>query len=75
MSPEKIQRINELARIAKSRPLTEAETLERAELRTEYIEEFRAGFKAQLENTVIRRPDGTEEKLTQHHQKSLKRKE
>ncbi|MBQ3927468.1 MAG: DUF896 domain-containing protein [Clostridia bacterium] len=63
MSPEKIARINELAAIAKQRELTEEERLERADLRTEYLAEFRASFRAQLDHTVIRRPDGTEEPL------------
>ncbi|MBR6410043.1 MAG: DUF896 domain-containing protein [Clostridia bacterium] len=63
MSPEKIARINELARIAKTRELTEAERLERAELRTEYLEDFRKHFRAQLDSTVVVRPDGTRESL------------
>ncbi len=63
MSPEKIARINELAAIAKQRELTEEERLERADLRTEYLAEFRASFRAQLDHTVIRRPDGPEEPL------------
>ena len=58
-----IQRINELARIAKERELTPEELEERARLREEYIIEFRKSFAAQLDNTVIRRPDGTEEKV------------
>ena len=63
MSPEKIARINELAAIAKQRELTEEERLERADLRTEYLAEFRASFRTQLDHTVIWRPDGTEEPL------------
>ena len=45
MEKEKIDRINELGRIAKERPLTEAETLERQALREEYINEFRANLR------------------------------
>lgn len=59
-----VQRINELARIAKERELTPEELEERARLREEYILEFRRSFSAQLDNTVIRRPDGTEEKVS-----------
>lgn len=59
-----IQRINELAKIAKERELTTEELEERARLREEYIQEFRRSFSAQLDNTVIRRPDGTEEKVS-----------
>lgn len=56
-----IKRINELARLAKERELTPEELEERDRLRKEYISEFRASFAAQLDNTVIRRPDGSEE--------------
>jgi uncharacterized protein YnzC (UPF0291/DUF896 family) len=58
-----VQRINELAKIAKERELTPEELQERARLREEYIQEFRRSFSAQLDNTVIRRPDGTEERV------------
>ena len=63
MSPEKIARINELARLSRTRELSEAERLERADLRAEYLEEFRRNFTAQLDATVVIRPDGTREKL------------
>lgn len=58
-----VKRINELAKIAKERELTAEELAERDKLRQEYIAEFRASFAGQLDNTVIRRPDGTEEKF------------
>lgn len=59
-----VKRINELAKIAKERELTPEEIEERARLREEYIMEFRRSFAAQLDNTVIRRPDGTEERVS-----------
>ena len=59
--PADIKRINELAKIAKERELTDEELEERDRLRKEYIADFRASFSAQLDNTVIRRPDGSEE--------------
>lgn len=59
--PADIKRINELAKIAKERELTAEELEERDRLRKEYIADFRASFSAQLDNTVIRRPDGSEE--------------
>ena len=49
MEKEKIDRINELGRIAKVRELTEAEAHERAQLRAEYLEYFRRGIRG--ENT------------------------
>lgn len=63
MEKEKINRINELARLKKERALTDAERAEQDALRQEYIAEFRASFGAILDNTVIERPDGTKEKL------------
>ena len=42
MDKAKIDRINELGRIAKERELTEEETLERSALREEYIAYFRS---------------------------------
>jgi hypothetical protein len=47
MEKEKIDRINELGRIAKQRPLTEEETAERAALREEYLRYFRAGLRGE----------------------------
>ena len=41
MEKIKIDRINELARISKSRELTEAEKSEQKALRDEYIKEYR----------------------------------
>ena len=45
MEKAKVDRINELGRIAKVRPLTEAETEERAVLSEEYLKEVRAALK------------------------------
>lgn len=57
------QRINELAAIAKKRTLTEEETKERDTLRKEYLAQFRANFRGILDNTSIKRPDGSLEPL------------
>lgn len=48
-----LNRINELARISKQRPLTEEELEERKGLREEYIKNFRKGFKNTLLNTTV----------------------
>lgn len=53
MIKEKLDRINELARLQKERELTAAEKAEQAELRKEYIAEWRAGAIQVLENTYI----------------------
>ncbi len=60
---DRLQRINELAAIAKKRPLTEEETQERDTLRKEYLAQFRANFRGILDNTSIKRPDGSLEPL------------
>ena len=63
MEKTKLDRINELAAIAKLRELTEEETAERAVLRKEYIEEWRRGTIELLDNTYIVTPDGKKHKL------------
>jgi uncharacterized protein YnzC (UPF0291/DUF896 family) len=63
MEQKKMDRINELAKLKKERPLTEAELKEQAELRAEYIAEWRASTMAVLENTYVQQPDGTKVKL------------
>lgn len=50
---KRLARINELAAIAKERALTPEEIEERAVLRKEYLEAFRANFKKQLDNIEI----------------------
>ncbi len=49
MEKAKIDRINELGRIAKERELTEEETAERQALREEYIKYFRASIRGEIE--------------------------
>ena len=63
MEQTKIERINYLARESKVRELTAEEKEEQAALRQEYVAEFRASFGGILDNTVIKRPDGSVEKL------------
>ena len=63
MEQSKIDRINELARLAKERALTEDELAERDTLRKEYIAAWRASTIAVLENTYIQTPDGKKHKL------------
>ena len=64
MKQEKIDRINELARKAKTpQGLTEAETAERAVLRREYIDSVLSSLKGQLDNTYLVDEHGNKEKL------------
>ena len=50
---DKLDRINELAAIAKTRELTEDERLERAQLREEFLDDFRGRLKKQLDDIEI----------------------
>ena len=63
MTNSKLERINELARLARERELTPEELAERDALRKEYIAEWRRGAEQVLENTYIVTPDGKKRKL------------
>ena len=64
ITQEKIDRINALARKAKTpEGLTAEETAERAALRQEYVAAVRANLEAQLDHTLIHEPDGTRLRL------------
>ena len=64
MEQKRIDRINELARKAKTpEGLTERETAERAALRREYVDAVLGNLQGQLDNTYIQRPNGSREKL------------
>ena len=63
MENSKLNRINELAKLAKERELTAEELAERDLLRKEYIAEWRRGAEQVLENTYIIGPDGMKRKL------------
>ena len=65
MEKEKIERITELARKKKAGMLTEAEAAEQAELRREYLAEYRENMKAMLDSLVIQEEDGTRHALKQ----------
>lgn len=63
MENSKLNRISELAKLAKERALTPEELTERDALRKEYIAEWRRGAEQVLENTYIVTPDGKKQKL------------
>ena len=63
MDKQNIDRINELAAIAKKRPLSEEEAKERHERRQKYLVAFRASFRPQLEHTSIQYEDGSKQPL------------
>lgn len=63
MEQKDIDRINELARLAKERELTQEENEERAKLRRAYIDAVKASLEGHLDNTWIQKPDGSRVKL------------
>ena len=63
MEQMKLDRINELAKKAKTEELSPEEKAEQKKLREEYILEFRAGMRGILDNTYIQYPDGTKKKV------------
>ena len=63
MIDEKIQKINFLAKKAKTEGLTPEEKEEQDKLRKEYIESNRQSLRSQLENTYIVDENGNKKKL------------
>ena len=64
MEQYKIDRINALAKKKKEEGLTEEELKEQKELYAEYIQGIRRSFGATLDSTVIVRPDGSKEAVS-----------
>ncbi len=67
MDEKLIQRINELAKKAKTEGLTAEEKDEQIKLRAEYILEFRKNLRASIENIEVEYPDGTVVSLKERH--------
>ena len=63
MEQNRIDRINELANLAKQRELTAEEAAERAELRKEFLADFRKNLTDTLDNTYIVDEKGNKTKL------------
>ncbi|MBQ7101854.1 MAG: DUF896 domain-containing protein [Clostridia bacterium] len=63
MEQKKIDRINELAHLAKERELTAEELEERAILRREYIDSFKLSLTSQLDVTYIVDEKGNKKKV------------
>ena len=73
MDERKIERINELARKAKTAEgLTDAEKAERDALRREYVEAVTGSLKTQLESIYIVAEHGGKSKLTRRDEKEPK---
>ena len=69
MDQKKIDRINELARKAKTVGLTEEEAQERAVLRREYIDSVVGNLKGHLDNVYFVEEDGSQTKLKKKGEK------
>jgi Uncharacterized protein conserved in bacteria len=63
MEQSRIDRINELARLAKTRALTAEEQAERQTLRREYLDSITGSLSAQLDRTYFVETDGSQTKL------------
>ena len=63
MEQSRIERINALAKKAKTVGLTEEEIKERDILRKEYVQAFRSNLRAQLDNTYLVDENGNKRKL------------
>lgn len=75
LSKEKLTRINELSRKAKSGSLTKAEAKEQQQLREEYITTFRSSFKNQLHSIKVvdeKGQDVTPKKLADSKSENMK---
>lgn len=59
MEQSKLDRINELARLSKTRPLNAEEKKEQDKLRKEYIALVHNNLRGQLNNISIVEPDGS----------------
>lgn len=63
MTDEMIKRINALSKKSKTEGLTEEEKKEQADLRAEYIRQFRQGMMNTLENVYVMDKDGNKIKV------------
>ena len=63
MEQVKIDRINELAKLAKQRELTAEEAAERQALRKEFLADFKKNLVNTLDNTYIVDEQGNKKKL------------
>ncbi|BDG47914.1 MULTISPECIES: DUF896 domain-containing protein [Parageobacillus] len=74
LSKQKMARINELAKKAKSSGLTKEETLEQQQLRREYIQAFREAMVDMLHSVTVIDPNGndvTPQKLKESRKRRL----
>lgn len=71
MTKEKLERINYLAKKAKSEQLTDKEKQEQHDLRQEYLDNIRSSFTNQLSSVKVIDPEGND--VTPEKVKELKK--
>lgn len=71
---ERINRINELYHLSKTRELTEDEAAEQKELRKAYVESFRANLRGQLDNMDVLDANGNRVALADIRKNNLNKK-
>jgi len=71
LSKEKMARINELARKAKEKGLTEIEAKEQSKLRGEYLQTFRSSMLNTIKSVTVIDPEGND--VTPEKLKKIKR--
>lgn len=69
ITPEKLERINRLARKSKAEGLTEQEKKEQTALRNEYRMSVVGNLASQLDNTYIVNPDGSKQAVKNRFKK------
>ncbi|MED1201903.1 DUF896 domain-containing protein [Heyndrickxia acidicola] len=74
LSKEKLSRISELSRKAKSEGLTQEEAKEQSKLRKEYLETFRSSMRNTIENVKIIDPNGEDVTPDKIRQAQVKKK-
>lgn len=60
LSPDKLNRINELSRKSKTAGLSTEEAKEQSVLRQEYLQTFRKTMRGTIENVTVIDPDGND---------------
>lgn len=73
MDSQKIKRINELYHKSKTVGLTDAEEIEQAILRREYIDAFKNNLTSQLDTIKIKNPDGSIIDVKKRHDEKMKK--
>ena len=75
VTPDTINRINELYHKSKAEGLTPEEAKEQIELRKEYVAAFRNNLRGTLDTIKIKNPDGSIIDVKKRHDEKMKNNE